>query len=104
MAELPHLHQEYDLQAGDVVDVVLNRPANVQLLASEEYEKYLRGETFRYQGGYAREFPFQIKAPRAGRWHLVVDLGGGPGMVTGDVGIASYVSTGPLKSAQEAPG
>lgn len=75
------LHQVFDLHAGDIIEVNFDHPANVQLMDEESYRDYSAGKTFHYHGGYARNSPFRIKAPREGQWHLVVDLGGGAGSV-----------------------
>jgi Domain of unknown function (DUF1883) len=79
---MEHLHKEFDLAEGDVVEVTLaGNAANVQLLDPANYENYRQGKPYTYYGGYARTSPFRIQAPASGRWHLVVDLGGGPGRV-----------------------
>jgi hypothetical protein len=85
------LHQEFDLDAGDIVEVMLDNPANVQLLDPENYDAYRNGRTFDYYGGYVKVSPFQIRAPRAGRWHLVVDLGGDVGRVRASARLLSGV-------------
>jgi hypothetical protein len=75
------LHQDLSLAAGDVVEVTLDHAANVQLMDTENFERYRRGEPYRYHGGYVTQSPFRIQAPSAGRWHLVIDLGGNAGQV-----------------------
>ncbi len=77
-----YLHKEYDLQEGDVVEVNLSgNAANVLLLDPENFEKYRKNIPCDYEGGYARTTPYRIRAPHAGHWHLVIDLGGGAGRV-----------------------
>ncbi len=76
------LHKELDLNTGDVVEVTLDHAANVQLLDADNYERYRQGELYHYHGGgYVTQSPFHIRAPQAGRWHLVIDLGGNAGRV-----------------------
>jgi hypothetical protein len=76
---MEHLHQAFNLAAGDAVAVTLaGNAANVLLLDEANYQKYLQGKPYEYAGGYARTSPSRIQAPRAGRWHLVVDLAGAP--------------------------
>jgi hypothetical protein len=82
-----YLHQQLDLSADDVVEVTLDHPANVMLLSPSDFDAYRNGREFRYEGGYARSSPIRIAAPHAGIWHLVVDLGGGPGSVRAGVAI-----------------
>lgn len=83
------LHKVLDLSDGDMVEVTHNNRANVQLLDEENYDLYSRTKPFRYHGGYGEHSPVTLAAPSAGRWHLVVDLGGGVGSVTGSVSVMS---------------
>ena len=75
------LHREIDVGPDDLVEVMLDHPANVQLLDAENFDRYRKHEEYRCYGGHATESPFRIRAPYKGRWHLVVDLGGGVGSV-----------------------
>jgi hypothetical protein len=83
------LHQELDLGPEDVVEVILDHPANVQLLDSMNFNHYRDGLAYRYHGGYATTSPYQIRPPHPGRWHLTVDLGGNAGSVRASVRILS---------------
>jgi hypothetical protein len=87
-----YLHNKLDLKAGDAVEVTLDHAANVQLLDAANFERYRSQQTYRYHGGYATTSPFQIRAPHAGVWHLVVDLGGAAGSVRASIRVLSEVS------------
>ena len=76
-----YLHYEFDLGTGDVVEVTLDKQANVRLLDSTNFSLYREGAQHRYYGGLAKESPIPISAPHPGHWHLVVDLGGYAGTV-----------------------
>jgi uncharacterized protein DUF1883 len=78
---MDYLHHEFDLGPDDVIEVVLDHPANVQLLDPTNFDSYQNGKPFRYLGGYVTTSPYRVRPPHVGRWHLVVDLGGGPGSV-----------------------
>ena len=82
-----YLH--YDLQLGDrdVAVVTLDKQANVQLVEDSDYANYRRGERFRYYGGLAKKSPVRLRPPHAGRWHLVIDLGGYAGTVHASVNV-----------------
>lgn len=84
-----HLHSVLTLGAGDAVEVTLDHPANVQLMDSDNYEKYRNGQTFRYHGGYVKRSPYVLQGPGPGIWHLVIDLGGAPGRVLASVRVLS---------------
>jgi hypothetical protein len=71
-----YLHYEFDARAGDVIEVTLDRAANVQLLDPANYENDTNGRGYRYHGGYATTSPVRLTVPRAGKWHVVIDLGG----------------------------
>lgn len=79
------LHYDLDLKAGDVVEVTLDKQANVRLLDEANFSSYKRGAQHRYYGGLVKTSPFRLPAPHAGHWHLVVDLGGHAGTVRASV-------------------
>jgi len=76
-----YLHYEFDASAGDQVEVALDHAANVQLLDPANYQNYRGGRAYRYHGGYVTRSPYRLPFPRAGHWHLVIDLGGQAGTV-----------------------
>jgi len=84
-----HLHWEFDAEAGDTIEVSLDRAANVQLLDPPNYELYRKKEPFTYFGGHATQTPVVLDVPADGCWHLVIDLGGGPGHVRASARITS---------------
>ena len=79
------LHEEFDLQPEDVVEVSLNSQANVILLDSHNFSNYTQGATYRYYGGHAEKTPVRLSPPHPGKWHVVVNLGGYPGSVRAGV-------------------
>ena len=83
-----YLHNELDANGGDVVRVDLEgNAANVLLLDSANYNAYQRGGRYTYRGGYATRSPVLLTVPHAGRWHVVIDLGGGRGNVRAAVAL-----------------
>ena len=79
------LHYEVDADDGDVIEVTLDRQANIRLLDSGNFSNFRAGRQHRYVGGLAERSPIRLAAPRAGRWHVVVDLGGHAGSVRAGV-------------------
>ncbi len=75
------LNYEFDLAANDVVEVTLDKQANVRLLDAANFSAFRNGQQHRYYGGLAKTSPVRLVAPHAGHWHLVVDLGGYAGTV-----------------------
>ncbi len=75
------LHYEIDAHDGDVVEVTLDRQANVRLLDSSNFSSFRSGRRHSYYGGLAKNSPVRLAPPCAGHWHVVVDLGGYAGTV-----------------------
>ena len=80
-----YLHYDLNLQSRDVVEVTLDKQANVRLLDDSNFSQYRRGGQHRYYGGLATKSPVRLSPPHAGHWHLVVDLGGYAGKVRASV-------------------
>lgn len=79
------LHYEVNAGPNDVIQVVLDKQANVRLLDNLNFQKYRSGSRHEYRGGLAETSPFNLVAPRHGAWHVVVDLGGYAGSVSAAV-------------------
>lgn len=82
-----YLHYEFDLNSNNIVEVTLNKQANVRLLDSINYINYKNGKNHKYYGGGAKTSPFRISPPNSGHWHLVIDTGGYAGTVKASVRI-----------------
>jgi curved DNA-binding protein CbpA len=85
-----YLHKMFFGGGGDRVWVEIDRPANVLLLDPANYERYHRGESFRYRGGFARSSPVQLQIPHTGNWHVIVDDGGSGFGVSADVRVIHH--------------
>ena len=88
---MDHLHYSFEAAPGDVIEVVIDRAANVQLLDGSNYEKYLEGRTYHYSGGYATTSPVRFRVSQPGARHVVIDLGGGAGRVSASAGLIAGV-------------
>jgi hypothetical protein len=82
-----YLHYEFSLNSSDVVEVILDKQANVRLLDGSNYQKYRSGQKYTFYGGSAKRSPAHIRPPHGGHWHLVIDLGGYAGTVNASVNI-----------------
>lgn len=83
------LHYEVDVQSGDVVEVSLDKQANVRLLDASNYGLYQRGKQHKYYGGSAKQSSIRLSPPHSGHWHVVIDLGGYSGTVRASVRVNS---------------
>lgn len=79
------LHYNLNLFSGDVVEITLDKQANVRLMDDNNFSNYKNGMRHQYYGGYTTLSPARITAPRQGHWHLVIDLGGYSGKVNASV-------------------
>lgn len=87
-----HLNYEFNANQGDVAEVTLDRAANVLLMDASSYADYQRGGKYPHYGGYATKSPVRLAVPRAGLWHVVVDLGGDAGQVRAAARLVSRAS------------
>jgi len=79
------LHTEFQGGSDHVVIVTLDHQANVMLLDDTGFSAYRSARRFHYYGGWSSESLVRLRPPRHGRWHVVVDLGGGAGTVRASV-------------------
>ncbi len=79
------LHYEVDTDEGDVIEVTLDRQANVRVLDGSNFTSFRAGRRHSYVSGLAKRSPMRLAAPHSGRWHVVVDLGGFAGRVRAGV-------------------
>lgn len=63
------------LFGNEIIEVTLDRAANVCLLDSNNFYKYKNGDDFNYRGGYVKVSPYRIAVPYAGKWFVTIDLG-----------------------------
>lgn len=75
------------LDGGEVVEVTLSAAANVRLMDSGNFQNYRSGHRHEYFGGHATRSPVRLLVPRAGHWHVAIDLGGYAGNVRAGVRI-----------------
>jgi hypothetical protein len=76
-----YLHYEFEAGPDDLIEVRLDKAANVMLMDGPNYEQYKRSASARYHGGYVKTSPYLLSPPTQGHWHLVIDLGGQAGTV-----------------------
>jgi hypothetical protein len=83
--------QHYDLgqvAEGSVVEIDVDSRVNVRLLDESNFRTY-QGNRGRYQflGGQAVRRPVRLRVPRAGHWHVALDLGGRGGQWRSSVNV-----------------
>lgn len=84
------LHSEVDVGDGGTIVVDLEgTEANVLVMDTPNFNSYRNGRRYRYFGGHFRASPAMVRPPGAGRWHVIVDLGGRRGQVRAAVRVMS---------------
>jgi len=80
----------WDMNAGpdNVIQVELDKQANVLLMDDSNFSSYRNGRSYRYYGGLAKRSPATLVPPHSGHWHVVVDLGGYAGSVRASCSMA----------------
>ena len=69
-----YLQYEFDAGPSDVIQVRLDKKANVRLMDGSNFQKYRNGQQHTYYGGHAEISPVNLKPPRQGHWYVVIDL------------------------------
>jgi len=70
------LHFGFNLSDGEIIEVTLDKQANVLLLDDANFSIYQRGGRFSYLGGLAKKSPLVLTPPHPGHWNVVIDRGG----------------------------
>ena len=72
---------EFDAGPDDIIEVSLSSQANVRVMDSSNFSSFRSGRGRRRVGRLAKRSLVRLAGPHAGRWHVVVDLGGYAGSV-----------------------
>jgi Domain of unknown function (DUF1883)/TIR domain len=94
-------HNLSHLNGGDIVEVTLTAWANVFLVDNSNFERYRRGDEYRYYGGLAKQSPTRITVPSSGYWHCVVDTRGLANATQASVRVVHAAALRPLPPIQE---
>jgi Domain of unknown function (DUF1883) len=76
--------------------------ANVLLLDAANFARYRADAPFVYVGGHQKRSPVHLEVPHAGRWFVVVDLGGFKGRVRGKVTVLAPDEIEAIEAEREA--
>lgn len=81
------LQKPLSAKCRQIVKVNFSKPTKVKLLSHENFEKYKKGKTHQYRGGFYEASPVEFEIPYDGVWHAVIEKGSfnNPLEVTGTV-------------------
>lgn len=68
-----HLHKKLKLTMNDMVVVNSSAPVLVFFTNEKNYSLYLEDQDFDYFGEESESFPFRLRPPMPGEWHLVIE-------------------------------
>ncbi|MDB0401990.1 DUF1883 domain-containing protein [Clostridioides difficile] len=78
---MEYSYSKINLKKGDIVEVNLEKQANVILLDHINYVKFKNQKNYDYYGGFAKKNPCRMRVPNTGVWYLVVNQDGNSGIV-----------------------
>jgi hypothetical protein len=71
---MTHLHKALNVNTKDIISVKLSGPAFVMLMDDNNYNLYCNDLEYEYYGREVKQrSPYRLRAPVAGRWHLVIE-------------------------------
>lgn len=73
-SKLTHFHQEIVLNPGELLSVKLTERAKIRLIDADNYNRFAKGERYRYLGRSAprQEVTLRPTNQRPRSWHLVI--------------------------------
>lgn len=74
---MQYIHSRDYFNQGDVVVLSCDTQCNFMLTDDVNFNSYKRRQSFKYLGGFFKEFPAKIQVPNSGYWNVTIDLGGG---------------------------
>ena len=78
---MEYIYSEIQARAGAIVEVALDRQANVRLFDPTNYSRFKSGQQCRGYRGRAQRSPQRLRVPSSGTWYVVIDLGGHGGTI-----------------------
>ena len=92
------------LSSGAVAEISLQgSAANVRLMDTSNFNNYKAGRQHRYYGGLAQASPVRLTVPRAGTWHVTVDMQGLQGTTRSSLRVIPAAARQPLPAINDAP-
>ena len=78
---MKYSYKEGNFRKGDILSIVIDRKVNIYLMDNINFSRYKNNNSCEYYGGTANNSPYNITVPRTGHWYIVIDLGGGTGIL-----------------------
>ena len=85
-----YLSYEFDAGPNDIIEVTLDKQANVVLLDRANFQNFRAGRRYKYQGGLSTHSPVRLNPPHQGHWYVVVHLGGYAGKISASARLIKF--------------
>jgi len=69
------LHKPFAAKAKDQIEVSFDSPTKVLLIESGQFERYKKGQTYQYRGGFSEQSPVTFEVPFEATWHAIIEKG-----------------------------
>lgn len=69
------LHKPFSAKAKDIITVTFSEATKVLLIHSSHFERYKKGLTYQYRGGFSKKSPVEFVVPTDGVWHAIIEKG-----------------------------
>lgn len=102
MTKLTFAFTHYDLKqqrGGVTIEITLSAVANVRLMSDQNFALYKQAMKHQFVGGVAKKSPIRLVIPKAGHWHLVIDMEGHHGQSETSIRIIETASVPRFQSA-----
>ena len=78
---MKYSYEEGNFKKGDILSIAIDRKVNIYLMDNLNFARYKNSNSCEYFGSTANSSPYNITVPRTGHWYIVIDLGGGTGIL-----------------------
>lgn len=78
---MKYSYEEGNFRKDDILSIKIDRKVNIYLMDNSNFSRYKNNWNFEHYGGAANTSPYNIKVPRTGHWYIIIDLGGGTGIL-----------------------
>lgn len=84
---MKYSYEKGTFRKGDILSIAIDRKVNIYLMDNINFSRYKNNNSFEYYGGVANNSPYNITVPRNGYWYIVIDLGGGTGILNYSINV-----------------
>ena len=74
--------KEGNFKKGDILSIIIDRKVNIYLMDNINFTRYKNNNSCEYYSSASNNSPYNITVPRTDHWFIVIDLGGGTGILT----------------------